>query len=149
MTTDKSSISLFTKIRNNKKISWVIKFTQAFVIALILILVFLDIILYSKEEETISEIISNLAYGNWFVFSWVWGVLAAHMFFTRQSRAVKNETTAILLIIGLTALVYFSHFFINGDSIITQLVFLVLGAVAGFYIWPQLFDAKKKAVNIS
>ncbi len=149
MTTDKTSIPLFTKIRNNKKLSWVIKFTQAFVIALILILVFLDIILYSKDEETISELINQLAYGNWFVFSWIWGVLAAHMFFTRKTRAIKNETKAILSILGLTVLVYLSHFFINGDSIITQLVSLTLGVIAGYFIWPQLFDKSQEIEGVS
>jgi len=141
MATDKTPTSLFAKIGNNKQLNWVIKFTQIFVISIILILVFLDIILYSKDEETISELISRLAYGNWYVFSWIWGVLAAHMFLTRKTRAIKSETTAILLTIALTVLIYLSSFVLSiGDSIITQIVFLILGGLAGYYIWPQIFD---------
>jgi hypothetical protein len=135
------TIAIIAKaLQENKSINKVVRFTQIFVIAITLVLIFLDVFLYSSGETTISQYINELAYGNWFVFSFIWGVLASHMFFTRESRAIKSELISIIAVVALSVLVYFSHYFINGDSILTQLVFLVLGGIAGYFIWPQTFD---------
>ncbi len=139
------TIAIIAKtLQESKSINKVIRFTQIFVIAITLVLVFLDVFLYSSGETTISQYFNELAYGNWFVFSFLWGVLASHMFFTRESRAINSELVAIITIVVLSVLIYFSHYFINGDSLITQLVFLTLGAIAGYLIWPQTFDKRGK-----
>lgn len=136
---------LARQLQENRGVNKAMRFTQALIIGLTLFLVFFDMVLYSKEKITISRYINELSYGGWYVFSWVWGVLAAHMFFTRKSRAIEKEWMAIVILLILSILIYLSHFLFEISHYrVTHLVFLVLGAVAGYFIWPQTFDKEKE-----
>lgn len=117
---------------------WIL-FTQKFILVIIGIIIFVDLYLAFNEIEgdTISEVIKEWAYRHFFVLSWVWGVLAGHLFLT-SDKYLFSQPVSILVLLGLTlALLLFGLLTRGVMSVQLQLVLLILGTVAGYLLWPQ------------
>ena len=116
--------------------------TQQVVIALIALLVIWDIYLYLNGEETISYVIFVNAKNDLFLISWVWGILAAHLFFTRKAAAWKvPEILGISILVLFSVLLYLLARFIDVEiPEWMHVVLLVGGSITGFFLWPQCSD---------
>ena len=118
------------------------KYTQLMLIFVIGFLVIWDIYLYWKNESTISRIIFENAKNNLFVITWVWGILAAHLFVARKRESIRiPEIIAIVILILVSIII-----FLLGKFIPIQIpqymhfIFLTFGGVVGYYLWPQIID---------
>ena len=117
---------------------WVM-FTQKFILVLIAVIIVVDLFLAFNDTEgdTISNVIRDWAYRRFFVLSWVWGVLAGHLFLTSVG-PILSPSAAILVLLGLTLVLFLAGFFYTdlvGAPV--HVVLLVVGAVAGYLLWPQ------------
>lgn len=118
---------------------WVM-FTQKFILVLIGLIIVVDLFLVFNQTDgdTISNVIRDWAYRRFFVLTWIWGVLAGHLFLTRAA-SIFAPPVSILVLLGLTLVLFLVGFFIYKDlvGVPVQLTLLVLGVVAGFLLWPQ------------
>ncbi len=117
---------------------WVM-FTQKFILVLIAIIIAVDLFLVFNdiEGDTISNVIRDWAYRRFFVLTWAWGVLAGHLFLT-SAGPIFSPSTAILVLLGLTLVLFLAgYFYTDLVGVPVQLVLLVVGAVAGYLLWPQ------------
>ena len=117
---------------------WV-KYTEYFILAMITIIIVVDLFLAFNniEEDTISEVLQNWAYSRFFVITWAWGVLAGHLFLTRAT-PIFNSPNPIVILLGLTTIILLAGFF--NKTIVAlpmQVVLLIMGAIAGYLLWPQ------------
>ena len=77
------------------------------------------------------------AYRRFFVLSWGWGVLAAHLFLTSESSIFPRQIS-ILVLLGFTLALFLAGFFVKGvTNLPLQLILPILGTVAGYLLWPQ------------
>ncbi len=117
---------------------WVM-FTQKFILVLIAVIIVVDLFLAFNDTEgdTISNVLRNWAYQRFFVLTWVWGVLAGHLFLT-SAGPILSPSAAILVLLGLTFVLLLAGFFYTDlIGVPVQVVLLVVGAVAGYLLWPQ------------
>ena len=118
---------------------WVI-FTQKFILVVVGVIVVVDLFLAMNDVrgDTISEVLKAWAYQRFFVLAWAWGVLAGHLFVTRES-ALLSAPWNIWLLLGLTAaLLAVGLGYKPLVPVPAQVVLLLAGAAAGHYLWPQV-----------
>lgn len=118
---------------------WVV-FTEKFILAILAIIIVVDLFLAFNDikEDTISEVLQNWAYSRFFVITWAWGVLAGHLFLTRATPLFFNPNPIIVLL-GLTlAILLAGLLYTNIVALPIQVVLLILGAIAGYLLWPQV-----------
>lgn len=117
---------------------WVV-FTEKFILAILALVIVVDLFLAFNniKEDTISEVLQNWAYSRFFVITWAWGVLAGHLFLTRAT-PIFNSPNPIVVLLGLTTIILLAG--LLNKTIVAlpmQVVLLILGAVAGYLLWPQ------------
>ncbi|MEM6351037.1 MAG: hypothetical protein AAF766_09755, partial [Cyanobacteria bacterium P01_D01_bin.14] len=114
---------------------WIL-LTQKFILALIGLIIVVDLYLAFNQIEgnTISEVIKEWAYRRFFVLSWVWGVLAGHLFLTSGS-PLLSQPVSILVLLGLTLGLFAAGWLAKGVvGVPLQLGLLVLGTLAGYLL---------------
>jgi hypothetical protein len=117
---------------------WVI-FTQKFILVIVGVIVAVDLFLALNDVkgDTISEVIKGWAYRRFFVLSWAWGVLAGHLFLTRNAAVIATPWN-IWLLLGLSVLLVAVGIGYKGMvGVPIQAALLVLGVAAGYLLWPQ------------
>ncbi len=118
-------------------------------LAIIVIASIADVFWAIRGEGTISSVIRCFSRNHgaiWITF--LWGVLVAHLFFTRNDiihQALPNELVSIILIllfaIALAFLGYNNKEWMRSDLI--QSIIFILGFLFGFVLWPQRFIAHR------
>ena len=115
-----------------------ILFTKTLILIVATVLIGLDVYLASDHigGNTYSEVIRTWAY-NLPLIPYAYGVLAGHFFILRSAPLLEHPSNYVLL--GWSGIVW-----IIAGLVMRQLgihcpawVALVLGAVAGHYLWPQ------------
>ncbi len=116
-----------------------IVYTQYVVIAITVFLIIWDIFLYRNHHDTISSVIHTNAHDKLFVITWVWGVLAAHLFICRGKDAKTiPELTGIVVLLLMALIIFLLGRYIQTPlPMWMHLIFLIFGAVTGYYLWPQ------------
>ena len=116
---------------------WVL-FTQKFILVIIGVIIVVDLFLAFNETEgdTISNVLRDWAYRQFFVLTWVWGVLAGHLFLT-NANPIFAPSVSILVLLGLTLVLFLAGFFYKTLGVPVHAALLVVGAVAGYLLWPQ------------
>lgn len=114
-----------------------IKFTEYFILGVIALIIVVDIILATNghPEDTISEVIIKEAHGKFSVLTWLWGVLAGHLFLAR-SVPLLGRPNSIYLLIALTFLILIAGLF-TSENLVIQVILLLIGGLAGYLLWPQ------------
>ena len=116
-----------------------IRITQFVVVAVVAILIIWDIYLYTQTDSTISEVIHDNSQRKLFVITWIWGVLASHLFVARKrtSRTVP-EIIAILVLVLISVIIMLLGKFIEIEiPQYMHVILLVFGGITGYFLWPQ------------
>ncbi len=127
-----------------------VKITQMVVILVAVGLIVYDIFLYVNpdENDTISEVIHvNAVKGKFFVLTWIWGIMSAHLFIARQERFIfVPERIAILLLVLISMLILLLGNYVPFDEknqtlpFYMHIVLLLFGGVCGYFLWPQKLE---------
>ena len=127
----------------------VIRLVQYILIGLFVFLVIFDIFLAATGNITISEVIKGETEKGFFVLTYLWGVLAINLFFTRKGKKLVHEITGTFIILGLAALIYFfklGPMLINyvgnnpTDIRIAHAISMAFGLLMGYLFWRQDHD---------
>lgn len=113
--------------------------TQYFILIVSVLFVLIDIILPLQKLPAVSDLLRDWAFGKGFVMAWIWGVLAGHLFITRNEDArILDEILAIrILVISSLVLVCIACFWDIAGHAWLNMVLLAAGCAAGHYLWPQ------------
>ncbi len=131
-----------------------VQLTQIVVIVTVIGLILYDIYLYAYTD-TISEVIhTNAVWDRYFVLTWIWGVMSGHLFLARKKSAkTVPEGIAILLLILISVIIQCLGFFVEipteGETLNLEMhiLFLVIGTVCGYFLWPQHYTKENKHDN--
>jgi len=133
------------KVKNiiNSKIA---RITQFFIIVIALSLVMWDVYLYLDDQnENISLVIRQSAKGKLFVITWIWGVLSAHLFVSKkETKRNIPEYIAIIILLLISIIIFLLGRYIPDElPQYMQLIFLLFGAITGYYLWPQTLSKQE------
>ena len=123
-----------------------VQLTQYVVVITAFGLIVYDIYLYANKS-TISEVMhANSVRGQYFVLTWLWGVLSGHLFLARDARAkTVPEGIAILILVLISTIIFSLGFFVpvpeKGESLNLEMhvMLLSIGTICGYLLWPQKF----------
>lgn len=127
-----------------------IRLVQYLLIGLFVFLVFFDIFLAATGNITISEVIKGETEKGFFVLTYLWGVVAINLFFTRKDKRLVHEITGTFIILVVAALIYFFKLgpmlisYIGDDPTdirIAHAISMIFGLIMGYFFWRQDHDA--------
>ncbi len=135
----------FKEEAHYKKTKKAIRLTQIVIIIICALLLMFNFHLIFGGQEPIGEIINKYAMNKFFVITWIWGILASHLFLTRKEKAKKvPDLTAISMLLMFSVLIFLLGLFIEEPlPWYMHIVLLVFGGVAGFFLWPQTLLGKE------
>ena len=140
--TIKTKATNFTR-RSAKYIDDHTVYVEGALILAVILLILLDIYWYYNEKGTISSVIRSYAIGKGIWLTWVWGILFSHLFMTRNiMQPPIKEGLAILVLFLLTIGFAAFGYVLKSDQfgrLEIQIILLLMGTVAGFFLWPQRF----------
>lgn len=145
---------LFDEINRNVDIevdnslnSKLVKGRQILTIFLVSIIIIWDIYLYlNDEKESLGSLVNENVKGRFFVISWLWGILSAHLFMLRKKDHKRiPEKIAIMILMLFSILLFLLGYFIPSEiPQYLQLLFIIFGAITGYYLWPQTLIKTKE-----
>ncbi len=121
------------------------RYTQIVVIAVISFLIILDFYLFISDKATVSETIRDNANNQLFVITWVWGILAAHLFVCRPKDSNKiPELLGIAILLIISVIIFLLGKYVNVPiPQYMHIILLALGGVSGYYFWAQEIEEDK------
>lgn len=120
-----------------------LKQVQKVIIIVFVLVIVLDVLFVIDQDDafpTFSLVLHEYALNQYFVITWIWGLITSQIFFPTASSmntlSSLNKVIAVLITTG-TLLIIGAIYDDIFNSLIGQLVLFISGSVVGYFLLPN------------